>query len=274
MPFFLNPYGFAPPVPSFVGPLDGLTTDAVFAVAPGHRLVGTSDPDVAKLYNASTTASQVFKASAGAWGADVTSFVGSDTANVIELYSQVGSMVFSSGSVNSGPLAAESGVLNTIGTGFAQRHLATVLVSTSVLASLPQPFTLFFVCRHTATGINAGFFRAEVGGVLNSLVGFVSGNWAVRIGGGSTINTGVAATANIDRVVRIVVDGSSSHIALDNGTPTVFNPGTGNLSGASNEVVTLGRGFAAAYPGKIAFAGLWSGRKDDGAIDTALLGVW
>lgn len=257
--------------PPFVGPLDGVLTDAVFAVAFGNRMVGAADPDIGILRNVNTAATQTFKATAGAFGADVTTFLAGSDGRYATAYDQIAGTAFVEGSLNTGGKAATSGVLEALGTGLAGAFAPINTMLSPAIFVVPQPYTLFVVVRLVARGINTGVLRFGAG---TSYLGFNGTNWVVRSGGGSAINTGVAAALNTDLIVRVVVDGASSSITIDNGTPTTFNPGTTGIGSGGAETCTFGQGASGAMNGRIGFAGLWSGVKDDGAIDAALAGVY
>lgn len=255
----------------FVGPLDGVLSGAVMAVAFGHRLIGASDPDVAIIRNVTSSAEGTFKATTGAFGADVLTLLGSDDGRYKTVYDQIAGAALTEQSTNNGGKAATAGVLETLGTGYAGLFQSASMFTSAIFVQA-QPFTVFLVVHLNARGINTGVIRFGAG--LTG-IGFNGTNWTVRSGGGSTINTGVAATLSTDLIVRVVFDGASSHIAINNGSPTTINPGTTGIGSGGAEDCTIGRGSAAgAMNGKVGFAGLWSGRKDDGAIETALGTVW
>lgn len=249
----------------FDGPLDSVEAGCLFAAAFGVRLFGSSNPDFV-IRRASDSAEQTFKATTGILGSDALAFLASTNGFYKTVTDQIGGLSLTTATTTLQPQAATAGVLTAYGTSIGAAVTADNLTATASLAAIPQPFTVFQVFNNAATTNGQGAFSI---GTTNVFI-FQTANFSTRYNGGSAVLTGRGATTGA-KIVRFVIDGANSHISVDNDAPTVYDVGsTANMNSGTPR---LGVG-STAITGSMAFAGIWSGRKEDGAIEAALDAIW
>lgn len=250
--------------PAYNGPLDSVQSGCLFAVAFGVRLFGSFDPDF-EIRRSSDSAVQTFKATTGLDPA-ASAFVGAGSGFYKSVQDQIGGIVLSQSTETNQPQGiATGGAQQAFGTSFGASSSNDSLVGLTSLAAIPQPFTVFCRMNNVTAALNQGFIRTPGAWCYIS-----SSNWAVRYNGGSVVLSGSASAAGT-KTIRYVFDGASSHVAINNGAPSVFDLLTTADASAGAPSVMIG---AASLTGTYAFIGIWSGRQDDGTIEAAIDALW
>lgn len=253
----------------FVGPLDSVAADCLFAYATGVRLFSASDPTWT-IRRASDSVTQVFTTdpTTGVWGSDVLAFLGAAQGVVAASVDQKGGLVLAQATGTSQPQMATGGALTTFNGGnFGTLHTGDSLVSSVNLAAIPQPFTVVARLNTSTANNNAGPFST----VSGFRIYYSSFNWALGYNAGNTVTTEAVQTG-VPLTLTVVFNGASSQFYINGVLEQTFDIGTSADAIAS--VVRVGVGLSGVYSGSYAFAGIWNGVQNDGTIETLLSTIW